>query len=237
MLDSRRSILLVDDEQSIVQPLDRALRSEGFRTTVAGTCREALALAHESPPDLVLLDVMLPDGSGFEVCRLLRAQSSVPIILLTARGDETDRVVGLEIGADDYVVKPFSAREVVARIRAVLRRVPAVPGDRHEGVLRVGAISLDPSRREVTVDGAPVELSPKEFDLLRLLMANAGTVLTRDQLIAEVWDMNWFGSTKTLDVHVASLRKKLGEDAAAPRHLHTVRRVGFRFSAPDELEP
>jgi two-component system response regulator RegX3 len=193
---------------------------------------EALELARRSP-DLVLLDVMLPDGSGFDVCRKLRESSRVPIIMLTARGEEADRVVGLELGADDYVVKPFSAREVVARIRAVLRRADG-PEPASDAVLEVGALRLDPARREVTRDGEPLELSRKEFELLHLLMRNAGSVVTRDRLIDEVWDPNWFGSTKTLDVHVSGIRRKLGDDPARPRYLHTVRGVGFRFAGPDE---
>ena len=154
--------------------------------------------------------------------------------MLTARGEEADRVVGLELGADDYVVKPFSAREVVARIRAVLRRADG-PEPAPEGALEVGALRLDPARREVTRDGEPLELSRKEFELLHLLMRNAGSVVTRDRLIDEVWDPNWFGSTKTLDVHVSGIRRKLDDDPAHPRYLHTVRGVGFRFSGPDEV--
>jgi two-component system response regulator RegX3 len=229
----RRTILLVEDETSITEPLAEALRSEGFHTQVAGTVAEALELAH-TEPDLVLLDVMLPDGSGFDVCRELRQRSRVPIIMLTARGEEADRVVGLELGADDYVVKPFSAREVVARIRAVLRRVnePAVGED--EGPLEVGELRLDPSSRQVTHRGEALELSRKEFELLQLLMRNAGSVVTRERLLDEVWDTNWFGSTKTLDVHVSGIRRKLGDDPSEPRYLHTVRGVGFRFAAPGE---
>jgi two-component system response regulator RegX3 len=230
----KRRILLVEDETSITEPLAEALRNEGFHTQVAGTVAEALELARREP-DLVLLDVMLPDGSGFDVCRELRARSKVPIIMLTARGEEADRVVGLELGADDYVVKPFSAREVVARIRAVLRRT-AVSGEPAEGPLEVGALRLDPSRHEATLDGQALELSRKEFELLQLLMRNAGSVVTRERLIDEVWDPNWFGSTKTLDVHVSGIRRKLGDDPAEPRYLHTVRGVGFRFSSPDEAE-
>jgi two-component system, OmpR family, response regulator RegX3 len=228
----KRTILLVEDERSITEPLAEALRAEGFETMVAETVAEALELARRSP-DLVLLDVMLPDGSGFDVCRKLRESSRVPIIMLTARGEEADRVVGLELGADDYVVKPFSAREVVARIRAVLRRADG-PEPASDAVLEVGALRLDPARREVTRDGEPLELSRKEFELLHLLMRNAGSVVTRDRLIDEVWDPNWFGSTKTLDVHVSGIRRKLGDDPARPRYLHTVRGVGFRFAGPDE---
>ena len=230
----KRTILLVEDETSITEPLAEALRSEGFDTQVAGTVAEALELARRDP-DLVLLDVMLPDGSGFDVCRELRARSQVPIIMLTARGEEADRVVGLELGADDYVVKPFSAREVVARVRAVLRR-SAVSTEPSVGPLAVGALRLDPARHEATLDGRALELSRKEFELLQLLMRNAGSVVTRERLIDEVWDPNWFGSTKTLDVHVSGIRRKLGDDLAEPRYLHTVRGVGFRFSTPDEAE-
>ena len=230
----KRTILLVEDETSITEPLAEALRSEGFDTEVAGTVGEALELARHDP-DLVLLDVMLPDGSGFDVCRELRRASQVPIIMLTARGEEPDRVVGLELGADDYVVKPFSAREVVARIRAVLRRVES-PEPADESPVAIGQLRLDPARHEATLDGEVLELSRKEFQLLQLLMRNAGSVVTRERLIDEVWDPNWFGSTKTLDVHVSGIRRKLGDDPARPRYLHTVRGVGFCFSAPDEVE-
>ena len=232
----RRSILLVEDEESIIEPLAAALAREGFDAHPARTAAEALELAATLEPDLVLLDAMLPDGSGFDVLRELRRTSRVPVVMLTARGEEADRVVGLELGADDYVVKPFSAREVAARIRAVLRRAEAAPPASPPAALEVGAVRLDPARREVAVGGLPVELARKEFDLLELLMREAGTVLTRERLIEDVWDTNWFGSTKTLDVHVAALRKKLGDDPASPRYLRTVRGVGFRFAAPEEVE-
>jgi two-component system response regulator RegX3 len=230
----KRTILLVEDETSIREPLAEALRSEGFDTEVAGTVGEALELARRDP-DLVLLDVMLPDGSGFDVCRELRSRSRVPIIMLTARGEEADRVVGLELGADVYVVKPYSAREVVARIRAVLRRVES-PEPAEDSPVSIGEVRLDPARHEATLSGEVLELSRKEFELLRLLMRNAGSVVTRERLIDEVWDPHWFGSTKTLDVHVSGLRRKLGDDPSEPRYLHTVRGVGFRFSGPDEVE-
>jgi DNA-binding response OmpR family regulator len=159
----------------------------------------------------------------------------VPIIMLTARGEESDRIVGLELGADDYVVKPFSAREVVARIRAVLRRANA-PESTEDGPIEIGGLRLDPSRREALLAGEALELSRKEFDLLHLLMRNAGSVVSRERLIDEVWDPNWFGSTKTLDVHVSGIRRKLSDDPSRPRYLHTVRGVGFRFSGADEVE-
>jgi two-component system response regulator RegX3 len=237
MAHGKRTILMVEDEPSITTPLTEALEREGFESAVARTAEEGISLAADLGPELVLLDVTLPDGSGFDVCRELRRDSEVPIIMLTARGEETDRIVGLEVGADDYVVKPFSARELVARIRAVLRRArPAEPPAGDE-VLEVGDVRLDPARHEVTRAAEPVELTRKEFEVLRLLMRNAGAVVSREQLIEDVWDVNWFGPTKTLDVHVSALRKKLGDDPAAPRYVHTVRGVGFRFAAPAELAP
>ena len=179
---------------------------------------------------------MLSDGSGLDVCREVRRESKVPIIMLTARGDETDRVVGLELGADDYVVKPFSARELVARIRAVLRRVPDdAGGNAAAEELRVGGLTVDTAMRRAALDGEELTLTRREFDLLAILVRNAGTVLTRERLIDEVWDTNWFGSTKTLDVHVSSLRRKLGDDAVDSRYLHTVRGVGFGFAAPGRV--
>ncbi|HEX8743263.1 MAG TPA: response regulator transcription factor [Thermoleophilaceae bacterium] len=239
MAERRRTILLVEDERSIIEPLAAALEREGFRTELAGTAAEAIEKAAEVDPDLVLLDLMLPDGSGYDVTRELRSRSSVPIVMLTARGDEADRIVGLELGADDYVVKPFSAREVAARVRAVLRRAQAAPpGDpapAGDETIEIGAIRLDAARRSVTRDGDEVELARKEYELLQYLMENAGRVITRDRLLEEVWDMNWFGSTKTLDVHVSAVRKKIGDDPSAPRYLHTVRGVGFRFASADEL--
>jgi two-component system, OmpR family, response regulator RegX3 len=231
----KRTILLVEDEESITTPLVEALEREGFDTAVSATAGESLEAAERVKPDLVLLDVMLPDGSGFDVCRELRSRSRVPIIMLTARGEEADRVAGLELGADDYVVKPFSARELVARVRAVLRRTAEAGERRAEGVTEVGEVRLDPARRTVAFHGQELELSRKEFDLLRLLIENAGSVVTRERLIDEVWDTNWFGSTKTLDVHVRGLRKKLGDDSGAPRYIHTVRGVGFRFASADEV--
>ena len=236
MATGRRTVLMVEDELSITEPLTEALEREGFAAEVAATAREALELTAGALPDLVLLDVMLPDGSGYDVCRALRERSSVPIIMLTARGEETDRIVGLELGADDYIVKPFSAREVAARIRAVLRRTDAQGGAaKPAGPLRVGALELDPSRRSASHGGQELDLTRKEFELLELLLREAGSVVSRERLMDEVWDVNWFGSTKTLDVHISSLRRKLGDDSAAPRYIHTVRGVGFRFAAPEEL--
>jgi two-component system response regulator RegX3 len=234
MSHQKRTILLVEDEESITTPLAEALERDGFHAEVAHTAADALERGRTLRPDLVLLDLMLPDGSGLDVCRELRASSSVPIIILSARGEEADRVVGLELGADDYVVKPFSAREVIARIRAVLRRT-AAPAAAAQGPVEIGTVRLDPAKRSASLGGETLELARKEFDLLALLMREAGTVVPRERLIDEVWDVNWFGSTKTLDVHVSALRKKLDDDAADSRFIHTVRGVGFRFASPEEL--
>jgi len=232
------TVLLVEDEPSITVPLAEALERERFTVVIAGTAADALAQAAAREPDLVLLDVMLPDGSGFDVCRELRARSRVPIIMLTARGEEADRVVGFELGADDYVVKPFSARELVARVRAVLRRTQAAAPAADAGeALAIGGVRLDPAQRTVSRDGEPVELSRKEFELLWVLMRSAGTVVSRERLMEEVWDRNWFGSTKTLDVHISGIRRKLGDGSATPRYVHTLRGVCFRFAGPVELEP
>jgi two-component system, OmpR family, response regulator RegX3 len=223
-------VLFVEDEDSISGPFSSTLRREGFEVTVAETLAEARAV---SQFDLVLLDLMLPDGDGRDFARELRGTGSeVPIIILTARGTELERVVGLELGADDYVVKPFSGAEVIARMRAVLRRVkPSAPTVTD---LEVGPLRVELGARRVFLDGDELTLSRKEFDLLVELMSHAGEVVTREDLISRVWDENWFGSTKTLDVHVGWLRGKLGDDASAPRWVHTVRGVGFRFTGPAE---
>jgi two-component system response regulator RegX3 len=232
----KRKILLVEDERSISEPLQPALEREGFDVQLAETAAEALQRFSERQPDLVLLDVMLPDGDGREVLRELRQTSRVPVVMLTARGEEVDRVLGLELGADDYVTKPFSAAELVARIRAVLRRSADVQ-TAVSSVLAAGDLVLNLDTRTLTQRAEPVELTVKEFDLLRLLLEHAGKVVRREKLIADVWDTNWFGSTKTLDVHISALRRKLADDPAAPRYIHTIRGIGFRFSSSDELEP
>jgi two-component system response regulator RegX3 len=227
----RQRILVVEDEPGISEPLLDHLTREGFDAEVAGSLEEARAAYERAAPDVILLDVMLPDGDGRDLAREIRASSDVPIIMLTARSEEIDRVLGLELGADDYVVKPFSARELVARIRAILRRGA---GTARLGTITVGAITLDPGARTCTKADEPVELAAKEFDLLHYLMANAGTVLRREQIMDEVWDPHWFGPTKTLDVHVSWLRKKIEDDPTNPAYIVTVRGVGFRFAAPDE---
>jgi two-component system response regulator RegX3 len=227
---TKRTILLIEDETSISEPLAAALAREGFDTIVAGTAAGGLELFGSRTPDLVLLDVMLPDGDGRDVLRRIRETSRTPVVMLTARGEEMDRVLGLELGADDYVTKPFSAAELAARIRAVLRRAgEAAP--RTDSVLEAGDVRLDLDTHQATRAGEPLELTVKEFDLLRVLLEHAGKVVKRDDLVHEVWDPAWFGSTKTLDVHVSALRKKLGDDPAEPRYIHTVRGVGFRFDA------
>lgn len=225
-------ILLVEDEASISEPLSSALEREGFLPVVARTAAEALDLAERTEPDVILLDLMLPDGDGRDVCRAIRRDSDVPIIMLTARGTEVDRIVGLELGADDYVVKPFSSGELIARIRALLRRVDG--GSRAAGSVKIGELEVDEAARRATLAGELLDLSRKEFDLLAELVRNAGSVVTREQLMAAVWDENWFGSTKTLDVHIGWLRKKLNDDSNDPRYLHTVRGVGFRFASDEE---
>jgi DNA-binding response OmpR family regulator len=214
-------VLVVEDDDSIAEPLLDGLHREGFEAIRVATGEAALAAP---VPDLVLLDLGLPDVDGRDVCRRLRERSEVPIIVITARGDEIDRVLLLELGADDYVVKPFGFRELVARIRAVRRR--ATRGAEPEAdVVGLGSLEIDGRSRRVTVDGAEVALTPKEYDLLAMLAADPGAVRTREDIMDEVWDPHWFGSTKTLDVHVASLRKKLGH----PDWITTIRGVGFRL--------
>jgi DNA-binding response OmpR family regulator len=224
-------ILLVEDETSIAEPFAEALVREGFEPILAGTAADALRLARSASPDLILLDLMLPDGDGRDVCRELRRESAVPIVMVTARGTESDRIVGLELGADDYVVKPFSVGEVAARIRAVLRRTARPPGPEE---VRIDGLLIERGARRVTLDGEDVALTRKEFDLLSRLADDAGRVVTREDLMADVWDTNWFGSTRTLDVHIGWLRGKLGDDPSSPRFIHTVRGVGFRLTGPDE---
>jgi two-component system response regulator RegX3 len=234
MVLSRRRILLIEDEESIAEPLVEALEREGFDVVTAPTAAEGREEFRNRSPDLVLLDVMLPDGDGRDVLRDIRSTSRTPVVMLTARGEEMDRVLGLELGADDYVTKPFSAAELVARLRAVLRRTEAAPPTVQQH-LEVGDVSVDLDRRQVTRGGHAIDLTVKEFDLLRLLVENAGRLVKRETLMSEVWDPNWWGSTKTLDVHVSALRKKLGDDPSSPRYIHTIRGVGFRFASADEL--
>ena len=221
-------VLVVEDEESFSDALSYMLRKEGFEVAVASTGPEGLEEFDRNGADLVLLDLMLPGLPGTEVCRALRSRSTVPVIMLTAKDTEVDKVVGLEIGADDYVTKPFSSRELLARIRAVLRR----GGEAEElapSVIEVGPVRMDVERHVVSVRSDEVKLPLKEFDLLEIMLRNAGRVLTRGQLIDRVWGSDYVGDTKTLDVHVKRLRAKVEEDAASPRHIVTVRGLGYKF--------
>jgi two-component system, OmpR family, response regulator RegX3 len=228
------TILVVDDEESYRDALSVALEREGFKVALAADGQEALDQFEETRPGLVLLDVMLPRISGVDVCRELRSRSRVPIIMVTARSAEIDAVVGLEVGADDYVSKPFRLRELIARVRAALRRhseEDAVDIATQE-VVEVGDVRLDAGRHEVFVRGEPVALPLKEFELLEMLLANAGRVLTRDVLIDRIWGPNYFGDTKTLDVHVKRLRAKVEDDPSNPTRVVTIRGVGYRYEKP-----
>ncbi len=217
---------------SIAEPLAESLEREGFAPEVASTLQSAREAYERQAPDLILLDVMLPDGDGRDLARDIRKESDVPIIMLTARSEEIDRVLGLELGADDYVVKPFSVRELTARIRAIMRRGKL---SERRGAIDVGEVHLDPASRSVTKAGQAIEMAAREFDLLHMLMANAGRVVRREDIMDEVWDPHWFGSTKTLDVHISWLRKKIEDDPSNPRYISTIRGVGFRFAAAREL--
>jgi len=235
----RIKVLVAEDEESFVEALAVGLNREGFDVTVARDGTEALRLFEAIDPDLVLLDIMLPRLSGIDVCRTIRSRSSVPIIMVTAKGTEIDTVVGLEMGADDYVAKPYRLRELVARMRAVMRRSPrdagTSPGRTEEGsVVEVGTVRLDTDRHRVFVRGAEVHLRRKEFELLELLMDNPGRVLTRDTLIDRVWGTDYVGDTKTLDVHIKRLRSHVEEDPSAPAIITTVRGVGYRFEVSGE---
>lgn len=225
-------ILLVEDERSIAEGLKISLEAEGYLVAWAKDGIEAVAAWERIRPDLLVLDLMLPGMSGTEVCRTIRARSNVPIIMLTARDAEVDRVVGLELGADDYLTKPFSTRELIARIRAILRRStgPASDVPSEELPAEANGVRVDRARHEVTVDGVAIELPPKEFELLALLVEHAGRVLTRDQLIDEVWGSSYVGDTKTLDVHIRRLRGRIEVVPHDPRRILTVRGIGYRFA-------
>ena len=228
-----QTVLVVEDEESFIEALTIGLRREGFAVAIARDGVDALIAFDLHKPDLVLLDVMLPKMSGIDVCRQIRTKSKVPIIMVTAKGAEIDTVVGLEVGADDYVTKPYRLRELVARMRAVLRRSP---GDDEEGVslgaIDIGDVRLDPERHEVWVRGDEIALPLKEFDLLHLLLANAGRVMPRELLIDRVWGHDYVGDTKTLDVHVKRLRAKIEEDPANPTRIVTIRGLGYKYEPP-----
>lgn len=221
-------ILIVDDEVSIRELIRFNLEKEGFYTVSAGDGPEALEIFRSKRPDLVLLDIMLPTMDGWEVCKILRRESNVPIIMLTAKGDESERISGLEMGADDYITKPFSPKELIARIRAVLRR--ANPEEETTQVT-LDDLVIDVDRHEVTVAGRPISLTPKEFDLLLLLVRNRGKVLSRDMLLETVWGYDYGGETRTVDVHVRRLRQKLNDDPTNPKYIHTVHGVGYKVES------
>jgi two-component system response regulator RegX3 len=235
------TILVVEDEESFVEALERGLAREGFVVRVARDGAQALELFDAVKPDIVLLDIMLPKVSGIDVARQLRRRSSVPIIMVTAKSEEIDTVVALEVGADDYVTKPYRMRELVARMRAALRRArtaaPDAEGDDDGGVYEVGDVQLDVERHEVVIRGAVVPLPLKEFELLELLLANVGRVLTRDALISRIWGADYVGDTKTLDVHVKRLRSKVEDDPANPTRIVTIRGLGYKYERPREKGP
>ncbi|GAA4486579.1 response regulator transcription factor [Microbacterium panaciterrae] len=222
-------ILLVEDEPDLADPLAYLLRREGYEVEIAEDGPTALALFRESGPDIVLLDLMLPGMPGTEVCRQIRTTSAVPIIMLTAKDSEVDIVVGLELGADDYVTKPYSSRELLARMRAVLRRVVQAEEEIDERILEGGRVTVDLDRHTVSVDGAVINMPLKEFELLEVLMRNSGRVLTRGQLIDRVWGSDYFGDTKTLDVHIKRIRSRIEQNPSEPVMLVTVRGLGYRF--------
>ncbi len=222
-------ILVVEDEETLAEAISFLLSKEGFDVAVAASGPEAVEVFDKSGADLILLDLMLPGLSGTEVCRQIRTKSSVPIIMLTAKDSEIDKVVGLELGADDYVTKPYSSRELIARIRAVLRRGEIQDAGGDESTLEVGPVRMDTDRHVITVNGEQVAIPLKEFELLEFLMRNAGRVLTRVQLIDRVWGSDYVGDTKTLDVHIKRLRAKIEKDPANPEHIQTVRGMGYKM--------
>ncbi len=233
-MDATSTILLVEDDEGIAEPLVFGLETEGFTVVHAGTGGKGLSLAREKHPDVILLDVMLPDMDGFTVCRTIRRESTAPILMLTARGQEMDRVMGLELGADDYIVKPFSFRELLARVRAVIRRRELDRGQAAPpaGRTTIGDITIDRTARQVLRRGQPVELSPREFELLLALADHLGQAMSRQDLLDLVWGEEWVGNPRTLDVHIRWLREKIEDDAAAPGYIETVRGHGYRLVDP-----
>jgi DNA-binding response OmpR family regulator len=227
-----RTILVVEDETTLRETLAEALEAEGFRVVAAADGREALTVFRSERPDLVLLDLMLPELSGIEVCRIIRAESGVPIVMLTAKDSELDKVVGLELGADDYVTKPFSVRELSARIRALFRRSEQTATTTPPAVVDLGRVQIDLAGHRILRDGEALPVKPKAFELLAFLLRHPGQAFTRDQLLEHVWGYDYAGETRTVDVHVHWLRSQLEDDASAPRFIHTVRGVGYVFRRP-----
>ncbi|MDE2779194.1 MAG: response regulator transcription factor [Chloroflexota bacterium] len=229
---AERSVLVIEDEENLLEALRYNLEREGYRVHTATDGGEGLELARKVDPSLVLLDIMLPTLDGFEICRILRRESEVPILMLTARGEEVDRVVGLELGADDYITKPFSIRELVARVRNTLRRTRYLQDNRglgEEQSYRVGNLEMDLNSHEVRLAGEPLYLKPKEFDLLALMIANKGRALTRDQILEKVWGYDYIGQTRTVDVYISWLREKLQADPSTAQSIVTIRGVGYRL--------
>jgi len=233
---SAKKILVVDDEPLITESLEYSLQQEGFQVVVAHDGPQALQLAREAAPDLVVLDIMLPGMDGWEVCRRLRQESTVPIIMLTARGQEIDRVLGLELGADDYLPKPFSFRELLARMRAIFRRMDFEGATQATQPIQIGDVRLDVAAHKAYKQNRELTMTQKEYDLLHTLMANAGQVVSRAELLDQVWGVDWLGDTRTLDVHIRWVREKIEENPSQPRYIQTVRGVGYRFATPEELE-
>ncbi|MEE9284806.1 MAG: response regulator transcription factor [Dehalococcoidia bacterium] len=231
----QQTILLVEDEETLARAVAFTLNQEGYRVLTAADGAEGLALARQARPDLLLLDIMLPQIDGLELCRILRRETTVPILMVTAKVDEVDRIVGLELGADDYLTKPFSMRELVARVRALLRRIEMDRGadtpSAAPAVLKADGLELDPASRVVTLYGKAVALRPKEFDLLAFLLRNSGIVFSRDALLERVWGYEYVGDTRTVDVHICWLREKIEDDPANPRRLITMRGVGYKLEA------
>lgn len=231
-----KTLLIVDDDRMIVESLTYSLRKEGFTIITCGDGLEAVAMAEEKRPDVIVLDVMLPSIDGWEVCRRIRRTSATPIIMLTARGEEFDRVLGLEMGADDYLPKPFSFRELLARIRAILRRIEFDTQPVANHTLSIGDVMIDHTAHQVFKNGHLLTMTQKEYDLLFTLMNRAGKVVSRAELLDIVWGIDWLGDTRTLDVHIRWVREKVEDVPGKPRYIKTVRGVGYRFATPQELE-
>ena len=229
---TKGDILIVDDEPGIVRLIAMYLEREGFGTATARTGAEALEIVGRASPALVILDIMLPDIDGWEVCREIRRSSDIPIIMLTARDEDEDKIVGLEMGADDYVTKPFVPRELVARVKVILRRARQAPPDKTTDALHLGVLTIDPARREVELEGEPIQLRAKEFDLLLELARKPGIVFEREKLLQDVWGYDFFGDSGTIDVHVRRLRAKLNDDSSNPRFIETIWGRGYRFKDP-----
>ncbi len=226
---SDNKVLIVEDDPNLLETLKYNLRKEGYDIITASDGEQALTIARRERPSLLILDIMLPKLNGFEVCRILRKEMTVPILMLTAKADETDKIVGLEIGADDYMTKPFSMRELLARVRAMLRRSKMVEAPTGPEVIKIGGIEVDTARHRASLAGTALELSPKEFDLLAYLARNKGLVFSREQLLEKVWGYDFTGDTRTVDVHIRWLRQKIETDASHPKYMVTVRGTGYKL--------